>query len=176
MTSQPIRDQNVHADDDNTKGAPMTSINLQFRAACLHDVPALVAMLADDELGRQRERNETPLPATYTDAFSAIDSDPNNELVVAMLEEDIIGMLQLTFIPYLTYQGGWRCLVEGVRIKREYRGHSFGKQMFEWAIERASERQCHMVQLTTDKSRPDALRFYEALGFKASHEGMKLHF
>lgn len=153
----------------------MAPDKLQFRFATRQDVAELVAMLADDELGQQRERNVSPLPAAYTDAFAAIESDPNNELVVALLGESIVGMLQLTFIPYLTYQGGWRCLIEGVRIKREFRGHSLGKQMFEWAIERARERACHMVQLTTDKSRPDALRFYEALGFKASHEGMKLH-
>jgi GNAT superfamily N-acetyltransferase len=83
--------------------------------------------------------------------------------------------LQLTYIPQLTYQGGWRALIEGVRIARAERSQGLGRQMFEWAIGRARARGCHMVQLTTDKARPDALRFYQALGFVASHDGMKLH-
>lgn len=148
---------------------------LTFRSAHREDVPVLVAMLADDALGAKREQNTDPLPESYFDTFQAIDTDPNNELVVACVEDEIVGMLQLTFIPYLTYQGGWRALIEGVRVNRNRRGQGLGRKMFEWAIARARERGCHMVQLTTDKSRPDALRFYESLGFKASHEGMKLH-
>lgn len=147
-----------------------------FRPARAGDVPALVAMLADDELGAKRERNTDPLPESYRAAFAAIDTDPNNELAVATLDGEIVGMLQLTFIPYLTYQGGWRALIEGVRVASAHRGKGLGGQMFAWAIRRAKERNCHLLQLTTDKSRPDALRFYETLGFKASHEGMKLHF
>lgn len=150
-------------------------IELVFRPACAGDVPSLVAMLADDELGARREKNVEPLPESYRAAYAAIDADPNNELTVATSGGEIVGMLQLTFIPYLTYQGGWRALIEGVRIASAYRGKGLGKQMFEWAINRARERNCHLVQLTTDKSRPEALRFYENLGFKASHEGMKLH-
>lgn len=149
---------------------------LKFRPATSSDLTTLVGMLADDALGAKREDFRDPLPDSYKTAFEAIDSDPNNELVVATLDENVIGMLQLTFIPYLTYQGGWRCLVEGVRISSTQRGKGFGKQVFQWAIERARERNCHLVQLTTDKSRPDAIRFYETLGFKATHEGMKLHF
>ena len=87
----------------------------------------------------------------------------------------LVGVLQLTFIPYLTYMGGWRALIEGVRVSSDARSLGIGRQLIEWAIDRARERNCHLVQLTTDKSRPDALRFYEKLGFKASHEGMKLH-
>ncbi|MDF2772760.1 MAG: family N-acetyltransferase [Geminicoccaceae bacterium] len=131
-------------------------------------------MLADDALGAKRERFETPLPASYTHAFQEIDTDRNNELVVACFGDDVVGVLQLTFIPYLTHQGSRRALIEGVRVARAHRGTGLGTRLFEWAIARARERGCRMVQLTTDKSRPDAKRFYEALGFVASHEGMKL--
>lgn len=82
----------------------------------------------------------------------------------------------MSFIQYLTYQGGVRAQIEAVRIGREYRGQGFGERFFQWAIERAKERKAHVLQLTTDKQRPNAVRFYENLGFKASHEGMKLHF
>lgn len=131
-------------------------------------------MLADDPLGSKREDNSDPLPAAYRTAFEAIDSDPNNDLVVAVRDNRVIGVLQITFIPYLTYRGGWRALIEGVRISKSARTSGVGGAMFQWAINRARERGCIMVQLTTDKSRPDAVRFYENLGFVASHEGMKL--
>ena len=93
-----------------------------------------------------------------------------------MADQDgrVVGVLQLTFIPSLTYQGGWRALIEGVRVDARARSQRLGRALFEWAIGRARERGCHLVQLTTDKTRPDARRFYEALGFVASHEGMKL--
>jgi len=87
----------------------------------------------------------------------------------------IVGTMQLSFLPYLTYRGGWRMQIEAVRIASGHRGAGIGERLFRWAIERARERGCHLVQLTTDKARPDALRFYERLGFRASHEGMKLH-
>ncbi len=148
---------------------------LSFREAESRDVETLVGMLADDELGRQREQFADPIPDVYRAAFAAIDTDPNNELIVAEREGAVVGMLQLTFIPYLTYVGGWRALIEGVRVKASARGSGVGNAMFTWAISRARERGCHVVQLTTDKRRPDALRFYEKLGFAASHEGMKLH-
>lgn len=147
---------------------------LSFRQATAADVPAIVGLLADDILGATRERFETPLPASYLQAFEEIDADPNNELVVACLDDVVVGVLQLTFIPYLTHQGSRRALIEGVRVARSHRSAGLGKQLFEWAIARARERGCRMVQLTTDKTRPDARRFYEALGFVASHEGMKL--
>lgn len=131
-------------------------------------------LLADDPLGAKRERFEIPLPDSYLRAFEAIDADPNNELVVACLGAEVVGVLQLTFIPYLTYQGGWRALIEAVRVDSRQRSRGLGKTMFEWAIARARERGCHLVQLTTDKARADAKRFYESLGFVASHEGMKL--
>lgn len=133
-------------------------------------------MLADDDLGRKREDSSKTLNPKYIDAFDGISSDPNNELIVACNNENIVGMLQLTFIPYLTYIGSWRCLVESVRIHSGYRGHGLGKRLFQWAISRAQERNCHLIQLTSDKTRPDAIRFYESLGFVASHEGFKLYF
>ncbi|MEG3190770.1 GNAT family N-acetyltransferase [Lysobacter sp. D1-1-M9] len=147
-----------------------------FRAAERSDLAAIVRMLADDPLGARRERYELPLPPAYQAAFDAIAPDPNNELIVAESGEGgVIGVMQITFIPYLTYQGGWRALVEGVRIDASARSLGLGRRMLEWAIQRARERGCHVVQLTTDKARPDALRFYESLGFAATHEGMKLH-
>ncbi|MCA9989290.1 MAG: GNAT family N-acetyltransferase [Anaerolineales bacterium] len=151
-------------------------MNISFRQATAADLPALVQMLADDPLGQKRERYERPLPDSYQQAFAAIDADPNNELIIAHHEEQILGFFQLTFIPYLTYQGGWRALIEGVRVHKAVRSQGIGREMFLWAIERARQRGCHLIQLTTDKARPDALRFYEKLGFVASHEGMKLHF
>jgi len=153
----------------------VTEAALSFRRARAEDLPDIVRMLADDVLGAKRERFAEPLPEAYARAFRAIDADANNELVVAMREERIVGVLQLTFIPYLTYQGGWRALVEGVRVDGRVRSQGVGNALLEWAIARARERGSVMIQLTTDKSRPDAKRFYEGLGFVASHEGMKLH-
>ena len=151
-------------------------MTLQFRPATREDVPAIVRMLADDPLGQLREDYREPLPALYYQAFERIDRDENNELVVVMDGDDLIGVLQLTFIPYLTYRGGIRAQIEGVRIHKTRRGQKIGETLFRWAIERARERGAHLLQLTSDKKRPDAIRFYEKLGFKASHEGMKLHF
>jgi GNAT superfamily N-acetyltransferase len=149
---------------------------VRFRRATREDVPALVRLLADDPLGAQREAVTSPLPGSYYAAFEAIERDPNNELIVAETADgQLAGMLQLTFIPYLTYRGGWRALVEGVRVVAQMRSRGVGRRLFEWAIERARERGCHMIQLTSDKSRAEAIRFYESLGFVASHEGMKLH-
>ncbi|MEK9196981.1 GNAT family N-acetyltransferase [Ureibacillus sp. FSL E2-3493] len=147
---------------------------LDFRIAEETDLDQIVQMLADDVLGSQRERYEQPLPVSYIEAFQAISSDPNNELVVACIGEDVVGVLQITFTPYLTYQGGWRATIEGVRTVTSMRGKGLGTELFKWAIERAKKRGCHLVQLTTDKKRPDALRFYERIGFKATHEGMKM--
>ena len=153
----------------------MTGAALNCRRARAEDLPAIIRMLADDPLGVKRERYEEPVPETYARAFRAIEADPNNELLVAAQDERVIGVLQLTFIPSLTYEGGWRALVEGVRVERRGRSQGVGKALFAWAIARAREHGCVMIQLTTDKSRPEAKRFYEGLGFAASHEGMKLH-
>jgi GNAT superfamily N-acetyltransferase len=110
---------------------------------------------------------------SYVDAFHSIDKDSNNELTVVESDGALVGMLQLTFIPYLTHIGSWRCLIEGVRIAKDFRGQGAGTDLINWAIERARQRNCSIVQLTSDKQRPAALRFYELLGFVASHEGFK---
>jgi ribosomal protein S18 acetylase RimI-like enzyme len=148
---------------------------VSFRHAQRSDVSEIVRLLADDPLGSRRERYETPLPHAYFSAFDAIDADPNNELVVACLAGDVVGVMQLTFVPSLSHQGGWRAVIESVRVDARLRSKGLGKEMLQWAIHRARQRRCRMVQLTTDKSRTDAKRFYERLGFVASHEGMKLH-
>lgn len=150
---------------------------MKFRKATINDVSTIVKMISDDELGKTRENFQNPLPKEYLDAFKKINADENQELIVVEDENDkVIGTLQLSFIQYLTYQGGIRAQIEAVRIKKEKRGLSIGKTMFRWAINRAKERNAHLLQLTTDKKRPKAIKFYEDLGFKASHEGMKIHF
>jgi len=154
---------------------PRALPDVTFRRAERRDVPRIVRLLADDALGAKRERYELPLPAGYLAAFDAIDADPNNEIVVACVGDEVAGVLQITFIPGLTYQGGWRALIEGVRVDEKIRSAGLGRAMVEHAIERARARGCRLVQLTTDKTRPAARGFYESLGFAASHEGMKLH-
>ena len=149
-------------------------MNLNFRKATEKDISNLVNLLADDELGADREDVSIPLNQKYLEAFQSIDKDPNNELMVVECDAQLVGMMQLTFIPYLTHTGSWRCLIEGVRISREYRGQGLGSQFINRAISRARERNCSIVQLTSDKQRPGALRFYESLGFRATHEGFKL--
>lgn len=147
---------------------------LKFRIAAEQDLERIVEMLADDVLGSKRERNERPLPDSYLKAFEAINADPNNELVVACRGDEIIGVQQITFTPYITHQGGWRATIEGVRTSSSERGKGLGTELIRFGIQRAKERGCHLVQLTTDKKREDALRFYESLGFKATHEGLKM--
>lgn len=149
---------------------------MNFRKATREDIKAIVNMLADDELGSQRENFTDPLPDSYYDAFENISDDSNQELIVVEEQGEIIGTLQLSFIQYLTYQGGIRAQIEAVRIKRDRRGQGLGERLFRWAINRAQERGAHLLQLTTDKQRPEAIKFYEKLGFVATHEGMKLHF
>ena len=150
---------------------------MKFRKATEKDVSTIVEMIADDELGKKRENFQTPLSSEYLKAFKKINTDENQELIVVENEDsEIIGTLQLSFIQYLTYRGGIRAQIEAVRIRKDKRGQGIGKEMFEWAIARAKERNAHLLQLTTDKQRPDAIKFYEDLGFKQTHEGMKLHF
>lgn len=149
---------------------------MNFRKATEIDLPIIVAMLADDDLGKKRENFSLPLPDEYTTAFKNITSDINQELIVVENEStEIIGTLHLTFIQYLTYRGGIRAQIEAVRIRKDQRGLGIGRTMFQWAIDRAKARKAHLLQLTTDKQRPKALKFYETLGFKATHEGMKMH-
>ncbi|MCB2209229.1 MAG: GNAT family N-acetyltransferase [Bacteroidetes bacterium] len=134
-------------------------------------------MIADDELGKAREYFKIPLPKPYYNAFENINSDENQEIIVVENDKlEIVGTMQLSFLQYLTYQGGIRAQIEGVRVHKDHRGHGIGKTIFQWAIQRAKKRNAHLLQLTTDKKRPDAIRFYESLGFKASHEGMKMQF
>jgi GNAT superfamily N-acetyltransferase len=146
----------------------------RFRRATRADLPAIVALLADDALGSAREDPRLPLDARYVTAFDAMDRDPNQLLAVVELDRAVVGCLQLSFIPGLSRLGMLRGQIESVRIAASQRGGGLGRTMFEWAIAECRTRGCGLVQLTTDKARPDALRFYEGLGFKASHEGMKL--
>ena len=149
-------------------------MNLDFREARETDITDLVKLLADDVLGASREDLKLPLDRRYTDAFYSIEKDGNNELIVVESNGELVGMLQLTFIPYLTHTGSWRCLIEGVRIANTHRGMGLGSKLVSWAIDRAKTRNCSIVQLTSDKQRPEAIRFYESHGFEATHEGFKL--
>ncbi len=151
-------------------------MNLHFRNAVETDLPAIVAMLADDALGATRENFRIPLPDSYQQAFAVIDRDPHQELTVVELDGEIVATFQLSFIQYLTYQGGIRAQIEAVRVKAGQQGKGIGKAAFRYAIQRAKTKGAHMLQLTTDKQRPLAKKFYESLGFVASHEGMKLYF
>ncbi len=156
-------------------GTNLPNMNVTYRLATQDDLADIVAMLADDALGARREQYQIPLPTAYQRAFDAIRRDSNQELTVVTLDGELVATFQLTFIPYLTYQGGIRAQIEAVRVKSTYRGQGVGTALFQYAIQRATERGAHVLQLTTDKKRPDAKRFYESLGFVDSHEGMKLH-
>jgi ribosomal protein S18 acetylase RimI-like enzyme len=148
--------------------------DLAFRQATHDDLPAILALIADDQLGQTREDPRLPLDRRYLDAFAAIERDPNQMLVAVEQAGALIGCMQLTFIPGISRRGAWRGHIESVRVARAKRGAGIGAAMFEWAIGECRRRGCSLVQLFTDKSRADAHRFYERLGFKASHEGMKL--
>ncbi|WP_422096727.1 GNAT family N-acetyltransferase [Variovorax sp.] len=148
-----------------------------FRTATRADLAAIVALLANDPLGREREAagaSPAAVDARYVAAFDAIAADANQQLVVVTEGDTVVGTLQLSFIPGIARQGAWRGQIEAVRIAAQRRDAGLGQRMFEWAIARCRERGCTLVQLTTDKRRPDAHRFYERLGFVASHEGYKL--
>ncbi len=145
-----------------------------FRRATIKDLPTILALLADDPLGRNREAADGVVTDDYRAAFEAIDADPNQFLAVAEDESGIIGTLQLSFIPGLSRKGSWRGQIEAVRIAGHRRSEGLGGKMIERAIEECRARGCKLVQLTTDKARPDAHRFYEKLGFVASHVGYKL--
>ncbi|MCK0159916.1 GNAT family N-acetyltransferase [Allomuricauda sp. F6463D] len=150
---------------------------MTIRKAAKKDVPFIVEMLANDKLGMLREDYQNPLPDKYFSAFENIAIDHNQELMVMETDNgQVIGTLQLSFIQFLTYQGGIRAQIEAVRVHQDYRGQGIGKQLFQWAISHSKVKGAHLLQLTTDKKRPDALKFYKALGFKDSHDGMKLHF
>ncbi|MER6006283.1 GNAT family N-acetyltransferase [Nonomuraea angiospora] len=143
-----------------------------FREARKEDVPAIVAMLADDHLGATREGD--PGDERYLAAFERIDANPYDELIVAEQDGEVVGTMQLTYLAGLSRLGAERCQIEAVRVAAAARGQGLGGRMIKWAVDRARERGCAVVQLTSDKSRTDAHRFYDTLGFTASHEGYKL--
>ncbi|MEM7653311.1 MAG: GNAT family N-acetyltransferase [Pseudomonadota bacterium] len=145
-----------------------------IRPATLDDLPAIIALLADDTIGQNREDPSDPPNPVYTSAFQAIAENPND--TIAVIEDDtaVVGCLQLTFLPGLSRRGMWRAQIEGVRVASSARGRGFGHLLLQWAIDQARAKGCSLVQLTADKRRSDAHRFYADLGFEASHEGMKL--
>ncbi len=152
---------------------------LTFRTATRTDVPAILALLADDDIARARAAaGEAPVPeavdAALWAAFEAIDADPRNDLIVAEADGAVVGTCQLTFTPSLSRGGAQRMTVEAVRVRADLRGQGIGRALMRWSVDRARERGCGLVQLTTDRRRTEAHRFYESLGFTASHVGMKL--
>lgn len=146
--------------------------NLEIRGATTEDIPAIVAMLADDPLGARRESPDDLAP--YLAAFERIASDGGQRLVVAVRDGRTVGTLQLTVIPGLSRQGATRSIIEAVRIHADERGGGLGTRLIEWAVEESRREGCVLVQLTSDATRTDAHRFYERLGFEASHVGFKL--
>lgn len=148
--------------------------DLAMREAVADDVPAIVALLADDMLGSQRDDPSLPLNEAYYAAFDAIAADANNAIWLAERDGLVVGCFQLTFLPGLSRKGQWRAQIEAVRVAASVRGQGYGDQMMRHAIALAKARGCKLMQLTTNKSRADAHRFYARLGFVASHEGMKL--
>jgi GNAT superfamily N-acetyltransferase len=146
--------------------------DLEIRAAVTDDLPAVVAMLADDPLGARRESPDDLTP--YRAALERITDDPNQHLVVAVREGSVVGTLQLTIVPGLSRRGATRSIIEGVRIHADERGSGLGTRLIEWAVAESRRQDCRLVQLTSDNTRTDAHRFYERLGFTASHLGFKL--
>jgi ribosomal protein S18 acetylase RimI-like enzyme len=154
----------------------MNAEAVSIRPAHREDVAAIVAMLADDHLGRARERMEDPLPASYYEAFARVERDPNLALVVAEIEGRVVGCLQLAVLPGLSSQGGSRGLLEDVRVATDCRSRGIGEQLVQWAVTEAKARGCNLVELLTHRTRVDAQRFYKRLGFTASHVGMTVRF
>ncbi|GJQ63727.1 MAG: GNAT family acetyltransferase [Melioribacteraceae bacterium] len=149
---------------------------MKIRKATTKDLISIVEMLVEDELGKTREVFQDPLPKEYLTAYKQIENDTNQEIIVVENDNaEIIGTMQLSFIRYLTYCGGLRAQIEAVRIRKDKRGRGIGRMMLDWAVNRAKERNAHLLQLTTDKRRPDSIEFYTKIGFKASHEGLKKH-
>ena len=148
--------------------------DLNLRLATEHDVQGIRALLGDDKLGQSREDMSSGGLKKYLTAFAAIEQSPDNELWVADSNGAIVGTWQVTYIPYLSRGGNTRCLIEAVRTASQCRGQGVGKQMMEFALDQARRRGCLLAQLTTDKTRKDAHRFYQKLGFQSTHEGMKI--
>ncbi|MCK1297132.1 GNAT family N-acetyltransferase [Bradyrhizobium sp. 24] len=154
----------------------MNAESVSIRPARREDVAAIVTMLADDHLGRARERVEDPLPASYYEAFARVERDQNIQLVVAESEGRVVGCLQLAILPGLSSQGGRRGLLEDVRVASDCRSRGIGEQLVQWAVTEAKARGCNLVELLTHQTRTDAQRFYKRLGFTASHVGMTVRF
>ena len=149
--------------------------NLTHRKAIITDLPRLIELLLEDELGAIRESKSSVVHENYIKAFHKIDSDPNQYLMVVENDDEIIGTCHLTIMPSLTFIGSTRMQIEAVRVAGKYRGQKIGSWMFDQAISYAKEHDVSIIQLTTNKKRPKAKHFYEKLGFEASHEGMKLY-
>lgn len=154
--------------------AAVSGSGVTFRRATRDDLPAIVALLADDALGAKRERDENPLPDPYYRAFAKVEAQSGNELFVGESGGRIVACFQLVITPGIARQGATRATLEAVRVAADLRGQKIGEQLVAFAVVRAREAGANLVQLTSDKSRRDAHRFYERLGFKATHEGMKL--
>ncbi|WP_172331789.1 GNAT family N-acetyltransferase [Mangrovicoccus sp. HB161399] len=148
--------------------------DLMIRDATEADLPALVRLLMDDDLGRLREDAGPPVPQPYLDAFAAIGRDPNHRLAAALLGDRVIGTLQLSFLPGLSHRGSWRAQIEAVRIARGCRGRGYGHDLVAWAVDAARARGCRLVQLTSNRARAEAHRFYGSFGFEPTHDGFKL--
>ncbi|MFD7748321.1 GNAT family N-acetyltransferase [Streptomyces sp. NPDC059698] len=146
--------------------------DLEIRPVTSDDLAPVVAMLADDPLGAQRESPDDLTP--YRVAFQRLADDPNQHVVVAVREGRVVGTLQLTIVPGLSRRGATRSIIEGVRVHRDERGSGLGTRLVQWAVDESRRQNCQLVQLTSDVSREDAHRFYERLGFTASHVGFKL--
>ncbi|CAM5669732.1 MULTISPECIES: GNAT family N-acetyltransferase [Streptomyces] len=146
--------------------------DLEIRPVTADDLASVVAMLADDPLGAQRESPDDLTP--YEEALQRLTDDPNQHVVVAVREGRVVGTLQLTIVPGLSRRGATRSIIEGVRIHGDERGSGLGTQLIQWAVDESRRQDCRLVQLTSDVTREDAHRFYERLGFTASHVGFKL--
>ncbi len=146
-----------------------------MRPATIEDLPTIVAKLFDDDLGRTQESVSEPFDRAYIAAFDAIDSEPNQHLVVGELDGKLVGTMQLSYLPGLQFLGGWRQRVEAVRIASDIRGQGLGKRMMKWAIDQARQRGCMIVQLSSQNDRRDAHRFYERLGFDRDHVQMRYY-
>lgn len=144
------------------------------RDAAAGDLPDLLALLADDQLGAVRDSPADVDAAPYLAAFAAIERDPAHRLLICEHAGQVVAMLQLSYIPGLSRRGSWRAQIEAVRTRSDYRGRGLGRRFLAGTIEVARSAGCSLVQLTTDKKRTEAHRFYEGLGFAASHEGLKL--
>jgi GNAT superfamily N-acetyltransferase len=147
---------------------------LSFREAATADLPTIIAILANDDLGRGREDASLPLDQAYVNAFHAIVVDPHQHFILAERDAAIVGFCQLTLVPGLSRKGAWRGNIESVRVAKALRGKGIGRDLMRHAIALCRERGCRLVQLTSDKRRSEAHRFYGDLGFVASHEGFKL--